>query len=60
MEQKSARRALAWTALACGLIGSQVSAAAEGAWPEKPVTLIVPYSAGGPTDVVARMLAIVY
>ncbi|SPA39632.1 conserved exported hypothetical protein [Cupriavidus taiwanensis] len=27
------------------------------AWPEKPVRLILPYAAGGPTDAVARALA---
>jgi tripartite-type tricarboxylate transporter receptor subunit TctC len=32
-------------------------AAAQASWPTKPVSLIVPFAAGGPTDVVARSLA---
>ena len=31
--------------------------AVANTWPEKTVTLVVPYSAGGPTDVVARAFA---
>ena len=31
--------------------------AANAAWPERPVTLIVPYAAGGITDVIARVTA---
>jgi len=57
MKHKSALKTFALAALACGAIGLQAPAVAE-TWPEKPVTLVVPYSAGGPTDVVARMLAI--
>ena len=30
---------------------------AQGTYPEKPITLIVPYTAGGPTDVAARIMA---
>ncbi|MBI5067368.1 MAG: tripartite tricarboxylate transporter substrate binding protein BugD [Deltaproteobacteria bacterium] len=29
---------------------------AAAAWPERPVTMIVPFAAGGPTDVVARIV----
>ena len=32
-------------------------ALAQRAWPDRPVTLVVPYAAGGSNDVVARLLA---
>ncbi|WP_026434880.1 tripartite tricarboxylate transporter substrate binding protein BugD [Acidovorax sp. JHL-9] len=44
----------ACAALALGLSGNALAST----WPEKTVTLVVPYSAGGPTDVVARLLAV--
>jgi tripartite-type tricarboxylate transporter receptor subunit TctC len=42
-------------ALAIGVVVSGVASAAG--YPEKPVTILVPYPAGGATDVVARLLA---
>ena len=31
---------------------------AQAPFPDKPITLVVPFAAGGPTDVVARMIAL--
>ncbi len=41
-----------------GLIaGLLLAAQAQAAFPERPVTLVVPFAAGGSTDVVARVIA---
>lgn len=43
------------TALLAGLIFA--SQAAHAAWPERPITWVVPFAAGGPMDVVSRPVA---
>lgn len=50
------RRALVLSAVAATTVAFSGIAAAQ-AWPAKPITLVVPFAAGGPTDVVARTLA---
>jgi len=47
---------LAATTAAWGLPGTALADPADN-WPERPVTIIVGYTAGGPTDAVARILA---
>jgi tripartite-type tricarboxylate transporter receptor subunit TctC len=41
-------------AAACGLAAT--GALAQGSYPQRPITMIVPFAAGGPTDVVARIV----
>src|SRR6267378_8476313 len=48
-------RIIAGTALAA--FAAFASPAAAQDWPNRPVTLVVPYAAGGPVDTVARIMA---
>lgn len=43
--------------LAGGVIATPAVLRAQGAFPSKSITLVVPYPAGGPTDVIARLVA---
>ena len=42
---------------AFSLIAISTPAFAQSDWPNRPVTMIVPYAAGGPVDTVGRVMA---
>jgi tripartite-type tricarboxylate transporter receptor subunit TctC len=45
------------TALALATMMTLTAAAAAQEWPTRPVTMVVPFTAGGPVDVAARLIA---
>ncbi len=51
------RHYLALAALALAAPAIATSAIAQSAYPNKPLTIVVPAAAGGPTDTVARLVA---
>lgn len=53
------RRTVLRALLAAGIIGATALSAPARAqtWPEKPIRLVVAFSPGGPTDVIARIIA---
>jgi tripartite-type tricarboxylate transporter receptor subunit TctC len=46
-----------WIVAALAGVLAAVGAAHAANWPTRPVTMVVPFAAGGPTDVVGRILA---
>lgn len=51
------RNWLKWVAAAGAACTSLFIGVAHAAWPERPITLIVPWGAGGGTDATARIIA---
>ena len=47
-----------WTvAVVAAAVLAAVGVARASSWPTRPITMVVPFAAGGPTDVVGRILA---
>jgi tripartite-type tricarboxylate transporter receptor subunit TctC len=51
------RRRIVLLALAVAAGATSMPVAAQGAWPSKPIRMIVPYPPGGPSDIVMRSAA---
>ncbi len=57
LKNKNLHRVMGLTSIVAGALMSVMSATAMAAYPEKPVTIVIPFSAGGAADTLGRLLA---
>jgi len=50
------RSIIAAALLAMGLVGGLAAARAQPGWPNRPLTMVVPFAAGGPVDLLGRII----
>ena len=56
-QRKTLHRRRFLTGLAAGAVGLAKPALAQTSYPNRPIRVIVPFAAGGPSDIIARIMA---